>query len=188
MRNTTEKLARLTIRQVRVPSMSFSTYAKFWTKLNDVYGIFKEKNLIHLEFVFAQYELNIIRFMVWNPVTWVPSFYLLYHESYISSKFRGETICPSLYRAANSLSSIFENVSYLFLGKMLTKCPKNVDQFYSEQVPLSPASSKLNWEVMRSIDPDGYRNIELEVWEESRKGNYIPLHRTLRKIFFTLGH
>lgn len=107
-----KKLARLTIRQVRVSSMSFSTYAKFWTKLNDVYGIFKEKNLIHLEFVFAQYELNIIRFMVWNPVTWVPSFYLLYHESYISSKFRGETICPSLYRAANSLSSIFFAVAW----------------------------------------------------------------------------
>ena len=58
---------------------------------------------------------------------------------------------------------------------MSTKNQKNVDQLYSEQAPLSPASSKLNWEVMRSIDPDSYRNIELEVWEESRKGEFLNL-------------
>ena len=55
----------------------------------------------------------------------------------------------------------------------MTKNQKNVEQFYSEQTPLSPASSKLNWEVMRSIDPDSYRNIELEVWEECRKGTFL---------------
>ncbi|XP_028397719.1 OTU domain-containing protein 4-like isoform X3 [Dendronephthya gigantea] len=54
-------------------------------------------------------------------------------------------------------------------GSKSTKNQKNVDHFYSDQAPLSPASSKLSWEVMRSIDPDGYRNIELEVWEETRK-------------------
>ena len=58
---------------------------------------------------------------------------------------------------------------------MLTKNQKNADQFYPEQAPLSPASTKLTWEVMRSIDPDSYRNIELEVWEESRKGEFLYL-------------
>ena len=53
---------------------------------------------------------------------------------------------------------------------MATKNQKNVDQYHSEQASLSPTSSKFNWEIMRSIDPDSYRNIELEVWEESRKG------------------
>ena len=53
---------------------------------------------------------------------------------------------------------------------MLTKKHKSVDN--SEPALLSPSSAKRNWEVMRSIDPDHYRNIELEVWEESRKGDY----------------
>ncbi|CAB3978605.1 Hypothetical predicted protein [Paramuricea clavata] len=72
-------------------------------------------------------------------------------------------------------------------GKMSTKNQKNVDQFYSEQVPLSPASTKLNWEVMRSIDPDGYRNIELEVWEENRKEQQQKDHAVAATFQFKKG-
>ena len=71
--------------------------------------------------------------------------------------------------ACKKLATIFLFCSSI--GKMLTKKQKSVDN--SEQTLLSPLSSKWNWEVMRSIDPDHYRNVELEVWEESRKGEFL---------------
>lgn len=67
----------------------------------------------------------------------------------------------------------------------MTKNQKISSELYMEQSKASPVaenSSKLHWEIMRSVDPAGYRNIELEVWEEMRKGKDYEAKRKKHKV------
>ena len=78
------------------------------------------------------------------------------------------------YKQMSWLVQNSDNVFFFYTGKALVKNQKiGASEFHGDHTkvpPLSPSSSKLHWEIMRSMDPDGYRNLELEVWEETKKG------------------